>query len=82
MKQIAYFHGNYANDNTAAMAKAMVRVFEAFGYEVRVPEQPISGTMFANGMIPDAKCASWFNIETRGEHVKRGTSSVRVPSVR
>jgi len=55
-KRIAYFHGCYANYNTPEVGKALVRVFERFGYEVVVPEQGCSGTpMFANGMLDDAR---------------------------
>lgn len=72
-KRIAYFHGDYANYNTPEVAKALVRVFEAFGYEVCVPEQRCSGTpMFANGMIPEAKRAARFNVETLAELTEQG----------
>jgi len=55
-RKIAYFHGCYANYNTPEVGKALVRVFEQFGYEVVVPEQGCSGTpMFANGMLDDAR---------------------------
>jgi glycerol-3-phosphate dehydrogenase subunit C len=72
-KRIAYFHGDYSNFNTPEVAKAMVRVFESFGYEVRVPEQRCSGTpMFANGMLDDARRAAKFNVETFSELVDEG----------
>lgn len=55
-KRVAYFHGCYSNYNTPEVAKAMVRVFEHFGYEILVPPQKCSGTpMFANGMLDDAR---------------------------
>ena len=55
-KRVAYFHGCYSNFNTPEVGKAMVRVFESFGYEVLVPPQKCSGTpMFANGMVADAR---------------------------
>ena len=54
-KRVAYFHGCYANFNSPEVARAMVRVFEHFGYQVAVPAQGCSGTpMFANGMLADA----------------------------
>ncbi|ELZ86161.1 sn-glycerol-3-phosphate dehydrogenase subunit C [Haloferax elongans ATCC BAA-1513] len=63
-KRVAYFHGCYSNYNTPEVGKAMVRVFEEFGYEVVVPKQRCSGTpMFANGMIDDAKRAAGINAE-------------------
>ncbi|WP_458188202.1 anaerobic glycerol-3-phosphate dehydrogenase subunit C [Haladaptatus sp. NG-WS-4] len=72
-KRVAYFHGDYSNFNTPEVAKAMVRVFESFGYEVAVPEQRCSGTpMFANGMADDARRASKFNVETLAALVERG----------
>jgi glycerol-3-phosphate dehydrogenase subunit C len=72
-KRIAYFHGDYSNFNTPEVAKAMVRVFESFGYEVAVPEQRCSGTpMFANGMLDDARRAAKFNVETFSELVDEG----------
>jgi glycerol-3-phosphate dehydrogenase subunit C len=64
-RRVAYFHGDYANYNTPEVAKAMVRTFEHYGYEVRVPDQRCSGTpMFANGMLEDARRAARFNVET------------------
>jgi len=63
-RRVAYFHGDYANYNTPEVAKALVRVFEHYGYEVAVPEQRCSGTpMFANGMLDDARRAARFNVE-------------------
>ncbi|WP_323191290.1 anaerobic glycerol-3-phosphate dehydrogenase subunit C [Halostella sp. PRR32] len=63
-KRIAYFHGCYSNYNTPEVGKAMVRVFEHFGYEVVVPPQRCSGTpMFANGMVDDARRAAETNVE-------------------
>ena len=61
-KGIAYFHGDYANFNTVEVAKALVHVYESFGYEIIVPEQRCSGTpMFANGMLDDAERAAKVN---------------------
>jgi glycerol-3-phosphate dehydrogenase subunit C len=72
-KRVAYFHGDYSNYNTPEVAKAMVRVFESFGYEVAVPEQRCSGTpMFANGAMKDARRAAKFNVETFSEYVDDG----------
>ncbi|RDZ61662.1 anaerobic glycerol-3-phosphate dehydrogenase subunit C [Haloferax sp. Atlit-12N] len=63
-KRVAYFHGCYSNYNTPEVGKAMVRLFESFGYEVVVPKQRCSGTpMFANGMLDDAKRAAGINVE-------------------
>ncbi|MFC7203557.1 anaerobic glycerol-3-phosphate dehydrogenase subunit C [Haloferax namakaokahaiae] len=63
-KRVAYFHGCYSNYNTPEVGKAMVRVFESFGYEVVVPKQRCSGTpMFANGMLDDARRAAGINVE-------------------
>ncbi len=63
-KRVAYFHGCYANYNTPEVGKAMVRVFEEFGYELLVPPQRCSGTpMFANGMLGDARRAAATNVE-------------------
>ncbi len=72
-RRIAYFHGDYSNFNTPEVAKALVRVFEAFGYEVVVPEQRCSGTpMFANGMLEDARRAAEFNVDTLSALVEEG----------
>jgi glycerol-3-phosphate dehydrogenase subunit C len=72
-KRVAYFHGDYSNFNTPEVAKALVRVFESFGYEVAVPEQRCSGTpMFANGMLSDARRAAKFNVETFSDLVSEG----------
>jgi glycerol-3-phosphate dehydrogenase subunit C len=72
-KRVAYFHGDYANYNTTEVAKALVRVYEQFGYEVRVPEQRCSGTpMFANGMLSDARRAAEVNVPTFAEMIEDG----------
>jgi glycerol-3-phosphate dehydrogenase subunit C len=72
-KRVAYFHGDYANHNTPEVAKALVRVFESYGYEVAVPDQRCSGTpMFANGMLDDARRAARVNVETFHELVEAG----------
>ena len=64
-KRVAYFHGCYANFNTPEVAKALVRVYESFGYEVVVPEQGCSGTpMFANGMLADASRDAETNVRS------------------
>ncbi|MFB6129188.1 MAG: anaerobic glycerol-3-phosphate dehydrogenase subunit C, partial [Salinigranum sp.] len=72
-KRVAYFHGCYANHNTPAVGRALVRVFESFGYQVALPKQRCSGTpMFANGMLDDARRAARFNVETLGSLVEEG----------
>lgn len=72
-KRVAYFHGDYANYNTPEVGKAFVRVFEAFGYQIAVPEQRCSGTpMFANGMYADARRAAELNVRELGELVDEG----------
>jgi glycerol-3-phosphate dehydrogenase subunit C len=72
-KRVAYFHGDYANYNTPEVAKAMVRTFEHYGYEVEVPRQRCSGTpMFANGMLDDARRAARFNVETFADLIDEG----------
>jgi glycerol-3-phosphate dehydrogenase subunit C len=72
-KRIAYFHGDYSNFNTPEVAKAMVRVYESFGYEIAVPEQRCSGTpMFANGMLDDARRAAEVNVKNLSALVKEG----------
>ena len=72
-KRVAYFHGCYSNYNTPEVARAMVRVFEHFGYEVAVPEQGCSGTpMFANGMLDDARADAETNISSLSELVDGG----------
>ena len=72
-KRVAYFHGCYANYNTPEVAKAFVRVYERFGYEVAVPDQGCSGTpMFANGMLPDASRHAKLNVKSLSELVEEG----------
>jgi len=72
-KKVAYFHGCYANYNKPHVAKAMVRVYEQFGYEVAVPDQGCSGTpMFANGMLSDAASDAKLNVKEMGELVEEG----------
>jgi glycerol-3-phosphate dehydrogenase subunit C len=70
-RRVAYFHGDYANHNTPEVAKALVHVFESFGYAVLVPEQRCSGTpMFANGMLDDARRAAKVNVRNFSELVE------------
>ncbi len=72
-KRVAYFHGDYANVNTPAVAKALVNVFEWFGYAVAVPTQRCSGTpMLANGMRADASRAAEVNVRELASLVEDG----------
>ncbi|WP_132058343.1 anaerobic glycerol-3-phosphate dehydrogenase subunit C [Halorussus amylolyticus] len=76
-KRVAYFHGCYSNYNTPAVGKAMVRVFERFGYEVMVPPQRCSGTpMFANGMLDDAERAAEVNVRELAAAIEDGADIV------
>ncbi|WP_306052650.1 anaerobic glycerol-3-phosphate dehydrogenase subunit C [Natronococcus wangiae] len=76
-KRIAYFHGCYSNYNTTEVAKALVRVYEHFGYEVMVPEQACSGTpMFANGMLDDARRAAETNVRELAAAIEDGADIV------
>ena len=76
-KKVAYFHGCYSNYNTPEVGKAMVRVFEQFGYEVVVPEQGCSGTpMFANGMLDDARRDAEVNISSLSDLVDQGYDAI------
>ncbi|THE65186.1 anaerobic glycerol-3-phosphate dehydrogenase subunit C [Salinadaptatus halalkaliphilus] len=76
-KQIAYFHGCYANYNTPEVAKALVRVYEHFGYEIMIPEQDCSGTpMFANGMLEDARRAAETNVAELAAALEDGADIV------
>ncbi|PSP92814.1 anaerobic glycerol-3-phosphate dehydrogenase subunit C [Halobacteriales archaeon QS_4_62_28] len=76
-KQVAYFHGCYSNYNTPEVAKAMVRNFEYFGYEIVVPEQRCSGTpMFANGMLSDARRDAEVNVSSFSDLVDQGYDAI------
>ncbi|WP_436934503.1 anaerobic glycerol-3-phosphate dehydrogenase subunit C [Halovenus marina] len=76
-KKVAYFHGCYSNYNTPEVGKAMVRVFEHFGYEVVVPEQRCSGTpMFANGMLDDARRHAEVNVSSMADLVDQGYHAI------
>ncbi|WP_280586628.1 anaerobic glycerol-3-phosphate dehydrogenase subunit C [Halorubrum sp. Boch-26] len=76
-KRVAYFHGCYSNYNTPEVGKAMVRVYEHFGYEVMVPPQKCSGTpMFANGMLKDARRHAETNVENMVEAIGEGADVI------
>ncbi|MDT3435087.1 anaerobic glycerol-3-phosphate dehydrogenase subunit C [Haloarcula sp. 1CSR25-25] len=76
-KKVAYFHGCYSNYNTPEVGKAMVRVYEDFGYEVVAPEQKCSGTpMFANGMLDDARRHAETNVSSMSELVDEGYHAI------
>jgi glycerol-3-phosphate dehydrogenase subunit C len=76
-KKVAYFHGCYANYNTPEVGKAMIRVYEQFGYEVVVPEQGCSGTpMFANGMLDDARRHAEVNVSSMSDLVEQGYDAI------
>ncbi|GCF12485.1 sn-glycerol-3-phosphate dehydrogenase subunit C [Haloarcula mannanilytica] len=76
-KKVAYFHGCYSNYNTPEVAKAMVRVYEHFGYEIVAPEQKCSGTpMFANGMLDDARRHAETNVSSMSELVDEGYHAI------
>ncbi|MDS0475749.1 anaerobic glycerol-3-phosphate dehydrogenase subunit C [Natrinema sp. 1APR25-10V2] len=76
-KRVAYFHGCYSNYNTPEVAKALVRVYERFGYEIMVPDQHCSGTpMFANGMLADARRSAETNVRELGAAIEDGADIV------
>jgi len=76
-KGIAYFHGCYAEYNTPEVGKALVRVFEHFGYEVVVPDQGCSGTpMFANGMVDDARRHAEVTVSSMADLVEEGYDAI------
>jgi len=76
-KKVAYFHGCYSNYNTPEVGRAMVRVYEHFGYEVVVPEQRCSGTpMFANGMLDDARRHAEVNVSSMSDLVEQGYDAI------
>jgi glycerol-3-phosphate dehydrogenase subunit C len=76
-KRVAYFHGCYANYNTPEVGRAMVRVYEHFGYEVVVPEQGCSGTpMFANGMLDDARRHAETTLDSFADLVDEGYDAI------
>ncbi len=76
-KRVVYFHGCYANFNTPEVAKAFVRVYEHFGYEILVPPQQCSGTpMFANGMLDDARRHAVTNVENLAAAIEDGADVV------
>ncbi|RQG89204.1 anaerobic glycerol-3-phosphate dehydrogenase subunit C [Natrarchaeobius halalkaliphilus] len=76
-KRIAYFHGCYSNYNTPEVGKALVRVYERFGYEVLVPDQHCSGTpMFANGMLEDARRAAETNVAELADAIENGADII------
>jgi glycerol-3-phosphate dehydrogenase subunit C len=76
-RRVAYFHGCYSNYNTPEVGKALVRVFEHFGYEVLVPDQGCSGTpMFANGMLPDARRHAETNVASLAAAIDDGADVI------
>ncbi|MFC6872871.1 anaerobic glycerol-3-phosphate dehydrogenase subunit C [Halobellus marinus] len=76
-KKVAYFHGCYSNFNTPEVGKALVRVYESFGYEIVAPEQRCSGTpMFANGMLDDAERAAEVNVSSFSDLIAEGYDAV------
>ncbi|MFC4986689.1 anaerobic glycerol-3-phosphate dehydrogenase subunit C [Saliphagus infecundisoli] len=76
-KRVAYFHGCYSNYNTTEVGKAMVRVYERYGYEVVAPEQKCSGTpMFANGMLADARRHAEVNVSSMADLVEQGYDAI------
>ncbi len=76
-KRVAYFHGCYSNYNTPEVGRALVGVFEHFGYEVVVPDQKCSGTpMFANGMLDDARRHAEVNVSSMSDLVEQGYDAI------
>ncbi len=76
-KRIAYFHGCYSQYNTPEVGKALVRVYEHFGYEVMVPKQGCSGTpMFANGMLDDARDHAETNVRELTKAIEQGADII------
>jgi glycerol-3-phosphate dehydrogenase subunit C len=76
-KRVAYFHGCYAEYNTPEVGKALVRVYEHFGYEIVVPDQGCSGTpMFANGMLEDARRHAEVNVPSLSALAEEGCDAI------
>ena len=76
-KKVAYFHGCYSNFNSPDVGKAMVNVYEHYGYEVVAPEQKCSGTpMFANGMLDDARRHAEVNVASMSDLVDQGYDAI------
>jgi glycerol-3-phosphate dehydrogenase subunit C len=76
-KKVVYFHGCYSNFNSPAVGKAMVRVFEHYGYEVVAPKQKCSGTpMFANGMLDDARRHAEVNVSSMSDLIEQGYDAI------
>jgi len=76
-KKVAYFHGCYSNYNTPEVGRALVRVFEQFGYELVVPDQKCSGTpMFANGMLADARRHAEVNVSSLSDLIEEGYDAI------
>jgi glycerol-3-phosphate dehydrogenase subunit C len=76
-KKVAYFHGCYANYNTPEVGRALVRVYERFGYELVVPKQGCSGTpMFANGMLDDARRHAEVTVSSMSDLVEEGYDAI------
>ena len=76
-KRVAYFHGCYAEYNTPEVGKALVRVYEHFGYEVVAPDQGCSGTpMFANGMLEDARRHAEVNVPSLSALAEEGCDAI------
>jgi glycerol-3-phosphate dehydrogenase subunit C len=76
-KKVVYFHGCYSNFNSPDVGKAMVRVFEHYGYEVVAPKQKCSGTpMFANGMLKDARRHAEVNVSSMSDLIEQGYDAI------
>ncbi|MFB6110788.1 MAG: anaerobic glycerol-3-phosphate dehydrogenase subunit C [Halodesulfurarchaeum sp.] len=72
-RRVAYFHGDHANYHRPEVGRALVRVYEHLGYEVRVPDQRCSGApMVANGHLEDAKRVTSANVESFRPYLEAG----------
>ena len=74
---VAYFHGCYTNYHTVEVGKALVGLYESFGYAVTVPPQGCSGTpMFANGHLDDARRDAETNVLAFADAIADGAPVV------
>jgi Fe-S oxidoreductase len=72
-RRVALFHDTYLNYNYPEIGKAAVKVLEAAGFEVVLPEHKCCGRpMISKGLIQAAKRNAAYNVDRLAEYADKG----------
>ncbi len=72
-KTVVFFHDTFVNYNYPHIGQAAVKLLEAAGYDVILPEKKCCGRPFiSKGMLDEAKANALYNLEKLYPYVEKG----------